>query len=116
MFNTLTKALCEILSTIQVISSFFVFNKPLEIPSCIPLFSQCCVVCVCVCCVCVRVLCVCCVVLCVCVYKYYMKFKMVQLSLLLMCIQASFALVLLLKVLLIHLYLNFFKIALTLLP
>ena len=41
MFNTLTKALHEIVSIIQVISSFFVFNKPLEIPSYIPLFSQC---------------------------------------------------------------------------
>ena len=28
------------LSFIQAISSFFVFNKPLEIPSYIPLFSQ----------------------------------------------------------------------------
>ena len=41
MFNTLTKALHEIVSIIQVISSFFVFNKPLEIPSYNPLFSQC---------------------------------------------------------------------------
>ena len=41
LFNTLTKALHEIVSIIQVISSFFVFNKPLEIPSYIPLFSQC---------------------------------------------------------------------------
>ena len=41
MCNTLTKALHEIVSIIQVISSFFVFNKPLEIPSYIPLFSQC---------------------------------------------------------------------------
>ena len=41
MFNTLTKALCGIVSIIQVIPSFFVFNKPLEIPSYIPLFSQC---------------------------------------------------------------------------
>ena len=41
MFNALTKASCEILSIIQVISSFFVFNKPLEIPSYILLFSQC---------------------------------------------------------------------------
>ena len=41
MFNTLTKALHEIVSILQVISSFFVFNKPLEIPSYIPLFSQC---------------------------------------------------------------------------
>ena len=40
MFNTLTKALCEIVSIIQVIPSFFVFNKPLEIPSYFPLFSQ----------------------------------------------------------------------------
>ena len=40
MFNTLTKALHEIVSIIQIISSFFVFNKPLEIPSYIPLFSQ----------------------------------------------------------------------------
>ena len=41
MFNTLTKALHVIVSILQVISSFFVFNKPLEIPSYIPLFSQC---------------------------------------------------------------------------
>ena len=41
MFNTLTKALHETVIIIQVISSFFVFNKPLEIPSYIPLFSQC---------------------------------------------------------------------------
>ena len=41
MFNTLTKALHVIVSVLQVISSFFVFNKPLEIPSYIPLFSQC---------------------------------------------------------------------------
>ena len=41
MFSTLTKALHETVSIIQVISSFFVFNKPLEIPSYIPLFSQC---------------------------------------------------------------------------
>ena len=40
MFNTLTKALCGIVSIIQVIPNFFVFNKPLEIPSYIPLFSQ----------------------------------------------------------------------------
>ena len=40
MFNTLTKALCGIVSIIQVIPSFFVFNKPLEIPSYISLFSQ----------------------------------------------------------------------------
>ena len=40
MFNTLTKALCGIVSIIQVIPSFYVFNKPLEIPSYIPLFSQ----------------------------------------------------------------------------
>ena len=38
MFNTLTKALRGIVSIIQVIPSFFVFNKPLEIPSYIPLF------------------------------------------------------------------------------
>ena len=41
MFNTLTKALCGIVSIIQIIPSFFVFNKPLEIPSYILLFSQC---------------------------------------------------------------------------
>ena len=41
MFNTLTKALHVIVSILQVISSFSVFNKPLEIPSYIPLFSQC---------------------------------------------------------------------------
>ena len=41
MFNTLTKALHEIFSITQVIPSFFVFNKPLEIPSYIPLFSRC---------------------------------------------------------------------------
>ena len=40
MFNTLTEVLHEIVSIIQVIPSFFVFNKPLEIPSYIPLFSQ----------------------------------------------------------------------------
>ena len=45
MFNTLTKALCGIVSIIQVIPSFFVFNKPLEIPSYIPLFSQCIIYC-----------------------------------------------------------------------
>ena len=32
MFNTLTKALHVIVSILQVISSFFVINKPLEIP------------------------------------------------------------------------------------
>ena len=41
IFNTLTEVLHEIVSIIQVIPSFFVFNKPLEIPSYIPLFSQC---------------------------------------------------------------------------
>ena len=41
MFNTLTKALRGIISIIQVIPSFLVFNKPLEIPSYILLFSQC---------------------------------------------------------------------------
>ena len=41
MFNTLTKALHVTVSILQVISSIFVFNKPLEIPSYIPLFSQC---------------------------------------------------------------------------
>ena len=41
MFNTLTKALHVIVSILQAISTFFVFNKPLEIPSYIPLFSQC---------------------------------------------------------------------------
>ena len=41
MFNTLTKALHVIAIILQVISSFFVFNKPLEIPSYIPHFSQC---------------------------------------------------------------------------
>ena len=41
MFNTLTKALHVIVNILQIISSFFVFNKPLEIPSYIPLFSQC---------------------------------------------------------------------------
>ena len=40
IFNTLTEVLHEIVSIIQVIPSFFVFNKPLEIPSYIPLFSQ----------------------------------------------------------------------------
>ena len=38
MFNTLTKALHEIVSIIQIISSFL---YSLEIPSYIPLFSQC---------------------------------------------------------------------------
>ena len=36
MFN----ALHEIVSILQVILSFFVFNKPLEMPSYIPHFSQ----------------------------------------------------------------------------
>ena len=38
IFNTLTEVLQEIVSIIQVIPSFFVFNKPLEIPSYIPFF------------------------------------------------------------------------------
>ena len=41
-FNTLTKAFHEIVSILQVIPSFFVFNKTLEISSYIPHFSQCC--------------------------------------------------------------------------